>query len=416
MKRADNSLSVLIGKSVARTASVQITDPSASSTFIASGEILILDATDAPLTAGTTIAGSKSIRIVQGDGATNPLVFSPRISGLNVTAFSGLQYVAPQEEIQYIGYNGSSGAIDVLNNNRYVVRIYFKHDISLWSEHAKILHQEYESDATATQLEIAQGFAQKYAQVFPLANTDIKVERVTDGTFTVPSAAQTLTVAQGSATVTASAAIPAWVAGDIIRIGGPSSTDPVYVIASVSGTTIVLDSPYQGASGTVANANCGEMSAVTAWGLKITGKAFPFSQTTVARFPYQKVSFDVTVQNFGATGITDAQQASLGNGTFEEVAEHEYFALGYDGWLSNRNAVPFQPQPRTNAVSGVLYNTITIKAYDASDFGPVSGVRPSPFEVKLFLPVGASQTTQIKAQLNPWMASLPSAFSAVTVV
>ncbi len=410
-----NSLSLLIGKSVSRTASVQITD-SAASAYIVSGEILVLDENDTPLVAGMTITDTKSIKIVQGDGTSNPLVYSPRIFGANVTVFKGMSYVAPQEQIYYVGYNGSSGSIDVSTaSNQYIIRVLYKFDSEIFSEQTNVLYQEYTSDAAPTQSEVAAGFAVKYAQTYPATNNDVKVERVCDGTFTVTGGSTTAVVTLGSTTVTFSSSSHALVAGDILRIGGTLSTFPAYVVSSVSGATVILDSKYQGASGTIANANLGEMSAVTAWGLKFTGKPFTFTAASVARFKYQKVAFDMTIQNFGSTSITQSQEASRGNGTFEEVAELEYWSLGFDGWLANRNTIPAQAQPRTNATASTNYDIISISAFDNSDFGVISGTKPSPFQVYLAIVEGAAQTTNILAQLNPWMASTPRAFAAVTV-
>ncbi len=415
MFKSDNSFSVLIGKSVSRTASVQITDANASA-YIVSGEILVLDKNDTPLVAGMTITDTDNIRIVQGDGTTNPLVFSPRIQGGNVTAYKGISYVASQEQIYYVGYNGSSGSIDVSTaSNQYIIRVLYKFDSELWSEQSNVLYQEYTSDAAPTQSEVAAGFAVKYAQTYPATNNDVKVERVCDGTFTAVGGSTTAVVSNGSTTVTFSGSGHNLVAGDILRIGGTLSTFPAYVVASVSGVTVTLDSAYQGTSGTIANANLGEMSSVTVWGLKFTGKAITFNAASVGKFKYVKVAFDLTISNFGATTVTQSQEASRGNGTYEEVAELEYFSLGFDGWLANRNAVPATPQPRINATASTNYDTIVINAYDASDFGVVSGVKPSPFQVYLFIVEGAAQATNVLAQLNPWMASTPRAFAAVTV-
>lgn len=415
MFNAANSFNALIGKSVARTASVQITDPAAS-TYIASGEILVLDSNDTPLVAGMTIADSGSIRIVQGDGTTNPPVFSNKITGANVTKYSGQNFVSAQEQIYYVGYNGSSGSIDLLNSNTYKIRVIFKHDSENWGEQKNILYQEVLSDSTATQSEIVAAFVAKYTQAYPASNADIKVERVADGTFTALGGSSTLVVTQGSTTATASSASHGLVAGSIVRIGGTTSTTPVYLVASASGTAIVLDSAFQGTSATVANANVGVISANTVFGLKFSGKPITLSAVNVGRFKYQKVAFDLTLQDFGATAVTASQEAGTGNGTFEQVAEMEYFSLGFDGWLQNRNAVPYQPQPRTNAVSTSTYDTIVITATDNSDFGVISGTKPSPFQVYLFIPAGSSQITQILAQLNPWMASLPRAFANVSIV
>lgn len=416
MYSVSNSFNALIGKSVSRTASVQITDPSTSSTYIASGELVVLDANDNVLTPGMTITDSPSIRIVQGDGSTNPLVFSNRIVGANVSQFGGQNFVGAQEQIYYVGFNGASGSIDLLNNNVYNIRVIFKHDVENWSEQRNILYQEYTSDSTATQSEIAYGFAAKYAQTYPASNADIRVERIADGTFTVLGGSSTLAVANGSNLATASSASHGLVAGSIVRIGSPSANSPAYLVTAAIGTAITLDTVYVGTSATVANANVGVISANTVFGLKFSGKAIPFTAATVGRFAYQKVAFDLTVGNSGATGITAAQEANVGNGTFEQVASMEYFSLGFDGWLQNRNAVPYTPQPRTNAVSTSTYDTIVIKASDNSDFGVVSGNKPSPFSVYMFIPSGSTQITNLLAQLNPWMASLPRAFANVAIV
>lgn len=406
-------ISVLVGKNLSRTASVQVTDSTNSTTFIASGEIVALDKTGVALTAGKTVADSDNIVIAQGDGASNPVVFSHRIYGNTVTGFSGISYTPAQEQISYIGYNGSSGSIDAINNNLYQVRVAFKQNKLIFGENqSNSIYQEFTSDSSATQLEIAQGLVLKLSAAYPAQQTDIKVERVTDGTFTVLGGSSTLAVTNGSTTATASSASHGLVAGSVVRIGGTSSTTPVYVVSSVNSTAIVLDQAYQGTSGTVANANVGAMSAITSWGIKFTGKSQTF---TVGQLPYTKVSFDLTVGNFGATTVTDSQAVSRGNGTYEEVAQLEYFALGYEGWTDIRNAVPAKPQPRTNATSGSNYDIITIQGLDVSDFGYVSGIKPSKFTVYICIVDGANQTTSLLAQLNPWMASTPRAFNAVTV-
>lgn len=414
MFNASNSKSVLIGKSIARTATVQVYDSSAAS-FLADGEVVVINKNGAALTAGQTIADSEYIRIAQRSGATAAtanVIYSPKIYGANVTAFSGLSYVAPAEQVTYVGFNGTSGAIEAISDNVYKLRITFKHDMENWSEQSNVLYNEVTSDASATASEVAAAFVDKYNTTYPAQNADIKVERVTDGTFTVLGGSATVDVTKGSPTVTASSASHALVAGDIVRIGATSATTPVYLVSAVSGVTITLDSNYTGDTATVANANVGEMSAVTAWGLKITGRALT---TTIATFKYLKVAFDVTIQNFGTSTVTDSQAASRGNGTYEQIAELEYFARGYDGWLSTRNAVPAVAQPNVSAVSGAIYDTINIKAFDNSDFGVISGSKPAPFEITIALVDGASQATNILAQLNPWMASTSRAFSNVSL-
>ena len=117
MFKSDNSFGVFIGKSISRTASVQAVDNSNSTTFLANGEVLILDKDFAPLTAGKTVADSEYIYVVQRSGATastSQVLRSNKIYGSNVTSYSGLSYVAPAEQISYVGYNGTTGNIEAI--------------------------------------------------------------------------------------------------------------------------------------------------------------------------------------------------------------------------------------------------------------------------------------------------------------
>lgn len=406
---------VLIGKSISRTASVQVLDSSAT-TYLADGEVVVLKSDYSTLAPGSTIVDSDSITIVQRSGATAStasLIRSPKIIGAQVTVYKGINFVPAQEQITYVGYNGTSGSIDLLNSNNYQIRATFKHDKELWSEQNNINFHEFVSDSSATQLEVAAGFAKQYAQVYPASNQDLKVERVTDGTFTALGGSSTLTVTKGSILTVASSASHGLVAGNVVRIGGTLSTVPVYVVASVSGVNVTLDSAYQGTSSVVANANVGAMTAITSWGLKFTGVALLFNVPFFV--DYLKVAFDLTVSNFGATTVTEAQQASKGNGTYEETASMEYLALGYEGFLANRNAVPATPIPHTNATSGTNYDCIVIAGYDNSDISPISGSKPAKIQTYIFMADGASQTTDLLSQLNPWMASTARSFPNVNV-
>lgn len=404
---------VLIGKSLSRTASVQAYDNSNSTTFLANGEVVVLDKNGAALVAGQTVADSEYIFLAQRSGATAStadVLKTMKIQGANVTSYKGLSYVAPQEQISYVGYNGTTGTIDLLNSNTYKLRVTFKHDKEMWSEQNNTLYNEYTSDSSATQSEIAAAFAKKYTNPYPAQNADIKVERVCDGTATAIGGSETLTVTNGTTTVTSSGTAHALVAGDVVRIGGAGSTVGVYIVASASGANIVLDSAYQGASATGVAAN--EMSSITSWGLKITGKALTFN---IPFYTYLKVAFDVTIGDFGATVVTDAQAASKGNGTYEEAAQAKYLALGYDGFQEIRNNVPAYPLPNQDAVSGTNYDVITIQGYIVDDVATISGAKPAKYQVILFMVDGAAQTTNLLAQLNPWMASTPKAFANVAV-
>ncbi len=404
MFKSDESINVLIGKNISRTSNVQITDRSATATYIANGEIVVLDETDAVLAPGDTYSDSKYIRIAQGRGATEPLNFSLRIDGAGVTKFSGASYSAAQEQITSIGYNGTSGSIDAINANDYKVSVIYKHNKDMWSEQLNKRVYRYTSDLTATQQEIA---ADLTKQIVADPFKAVIAERLVDGTFTALS--NNATVTNGATLVTSNA--HGLSVGSVVRIDGTTGTTPAYVVASVpTANTFHLDVPYQGASGTVLAANIGAMSAITAWGIRLTGAAIPFE---VGLYKYLKAIFEVKITNFGNTPVTTSQESNKGIGAWQSVAELEWFAYGFDG-ITNRIGHPV-PAGRTDVVSGANYDVITIEWVNTHKSYPVSGVKPAKNLLYIFIVENAAQTTDVLAQLNPWMASVPGAFATVTV-
>lgn len=404
---------VLIGKSVSRTASVQITDPTATSTYIADGEIVVLDyATGLELTPGDTITEAPVIQVVQRSG--NKLVYSGPISGQFVRHFDGKDGVAAQEQITFVGFNGTSGEIDTTAESR-LFKITYTYDYQMWSEQLKTRIYQHKG-TTPTQAEIAESIAR---QINLDEATNVKTEILLDAAADVLAGGSNLSVFNGSAVVLTTADETANIAaGDYLRIGAEDTvTVGVYLVTAVTATTITLSMPYQGATATVLNANTGNIDAAVAdaadAGIKLTGLALKFDK---AYYSYLKVTFLVgtPTDGWGSTLVTNSQTANPGTGVFEQVASLEWFALGEEGAL-NRTVVPL-PEGRSDATSGALYDAISIVYSDQSDTNhPVSGVKPSGQHLYIFIVDGASQETDILAQLNPWMASTPQAFATITL-
>ena len=410
MFSTNNSFNLLIGKSISRTASVQITDPSTTSTYIADGEVIVLDENGAVMVAGQTYSDTKFIQLVQRSGATtNPLIFSARINGANVNSYKGKSYVAPQEQIYYIGYNASSGAIDGTQTSTYKLRVDFKHNKDMWSEQIQGRYYEFVPDANTVGKDVAASFANQISDDVDV--TEIKVERLCNDAGTAEG--DTATVTNGSTTVTMTGTT-ALVAGSYIRFGTAVS-DPVYMVESETstGTNLVLDQPYQGSSAsTVTIETITEALADAAnFGLKFTGKALTF---TLGKFKFDKVKFDLKLQNFGTTAVTKSQNSLKGSGTYEEVAELEWMAVGFDGNLDKIGDTSIAP--KADATSGAVYDVIGITYYDASEpYNTISGAKASPQSLLIAMVDGAAQSTNLLAVLNPWMDSVPGSFSAVTI-
>jgi len=407
----NNMISVLIGRSIPRTASVQITDSSASG-YIADGEVLALNYLDQPLTAGQTISDSPYIRLVQRSG--DRLIFSPRINGVGVKSYKGQSGSAAQEQIYVLGYNGTSSSID-LTTIAKILKITYTFDENIWLNQQ--FKRSYVSQAT-TQAEVANDIA-------TVMNADglnalmgngnsaggyIKAEILSNDAAAALGAG-TVSVVKGSPTITASSASHGLTVGEWIRIGSvATTTDPVYKVIAVSGVTITVSMPYQGSTATgvtagqITTANAATMAA----GVKMTGLSLSFGLMPYSNFKHMKVTFKVHPgDGWGSTALTKTQEASKGAGTYEIVAEQEHFANKFEG-LQNQSVTPFAYTNKADAISGTLYDVIQIFfAEPGMDSTAIMANAPADQQIAIYLVDGAPQQGTLRGQLNPWMASTP---------
>jgi len=161
MFKTDNTINVLIGKDIASTASVQVTDSATAGTYIADGEITVLGANDDVLLPGETVVDSPKIKLVQGRGAAaNGMKWSVDIDGANVISAKGLTYRAPAEQVTYVGYDAVSlaGDIDAQPLTDYKLTIVYKHDVEMFSEQQLRRTFYYTSTATDIGATIAAAF------------------------------------------------------------------------------------------------------------------------------------------------------------------------------------------------------------------------------------------------------------------
>jgi hypothetical protein len=319
MFKTDNTINVLIGKDIASTASVQVTDAATAGTYIADGELTVLGANDGVLTASDTVVDSPKIKIVQGRGAaTNGLKWSVDIDGANVLRATALSYRAPAEQVSFVGYDtvATAGNIEVLPYTDYKLTIIYKNDVEVFSEQLLKRAYYYTTGASDTGATVAAAF--------------------------------------------------------VALINGDEFYGPLAAVTN----------------------------AGTDYGISLTGQPLDF---VLGDFKYNKMSFDIQLSGFGTTPTTTPTVADKGSGTYEEVAELEWFANGEDGAI-NRVWHP-APAGTSDATSGVTYDVLAIESFDTSDMYAVSGTKPSRNLIYIMLPVGAGQATTLLAQLNPWLAS-----------
>jgi hypothetical protein len=371
-----NAKHVLVAGNVARTASASI-DPN-SANYIADGEVVIVSSAGTVLDSTTVLAEDK-IRIVQRSG--DQVFYSPTIKGSDIASYKGSAFSGDLEQISYLGWNGTSGSIDAITSNDYLVRVVRQDTQATYLNKEMLKFGAYRSLATTSQEAIATGLVESLIANFSREpEREIKFERVTDGTFTALT--NDANVVYQSTTVTSTA--HGLSVGDEVRIGGTGADEAVYVVATVPGANeFTLDVPYQGASATILAANIGAMTVITSWGIKMTGVARKFKRGV---FKFSKVRFVVTLDNFGTTVVTSAQEANEGNGTWERSQELEWFASEAANGKVERIGTP-PPEFKKDVGDGRAFSTLYISFADRSYAG-IQGTPDSKIELILLLDKG----------------------------
>lgn len=413
MFKSEQSFNVLIGKNI-ESAATQYTDPSGAG-YIADGEILVIGANGALLTAGNTISTSPSIQFVQRSGSN--LIFSSIIDGTKVTKYSGAYPVYPVQQVVSVGYNGTTGSIDLSTPSK-LFKISYKHNQLVWSE--QVFKRVYETSGS-TQAKVASDISEQINfmslpalnGVYSTGDYVSAVMLCNHAGAAITGTATTLTVTKGSNTVVMNNTHNL-TSGDYVRINGTGTTNPVYRVQSVNGNTITLGSPYQSSSGAIAIASVEIITAAqastAAFGFTLTGLPLTWSINPAANNRYEIVSFDVHPgTGWGSTTITNVQDPILGSGLLPQVTEIEWFSLGFEG-LQSRYNIPL-PTGRRDAVDPSYY-TIYLE-YDIPSVSAITGDVSAKQGLYIFLSDGAEQTNTLRAITNPWMASTPKAFPAL---
>lgn len=292
------------------------------------------------------------------------VITSEKLSKSKVTRITRKVAVADANQVSYIGYNGTAGEIDTINDNFYRVRMNVKEPYAN-NHHGTeyIKHAIYKSDASATQAEIALGLAAsgnlnfsrepKNSAGKALATFKAICSVALASDFAFDNGGFDITVVRGSKTIVSAVASPQYntgtdiAVGDYLRMGAANMTDgvvalrsDVYKIVDIpSTTTIVLDRPVSVDSATYVD-NGGHITVIPAatgnaadWGVEIMSNDMDFdvSSNYGSRRKYQKFVFKVGLDGFGTTATGTTTAATLGAGQYEQIAELEAFLRGNNG-------------------------------------------------------------------------------------
>ena len=407
-------MTLLIGKDLGAVApTTAINGMVTSYTNLTDGEMAVVNSHNMMLSATSVLTDDvvkeSGIKILLRAGTK--LIQSPMIKQENILHVKSQVDVAAAEQLSYVGYNGVSGAIEVANSKLYVVRLSLKELDNTGQGQQIILNAPYKSDASATQLEIALGIVQSLSRVLRRqAVVPIQAELVCNVAYAATAAhAGAVTFVKGGTLITCGTNTDYntnvdLAVGDYVRLSNAPATtgcltsDGIYRVTElVSATVYRVDRPIEEESMTAVAAGKAAITVLTAakmasanLGIKLTGVARPFS---VGKLKYSKVVFDIgldSASSFGLTPITLSTAATLGQGTYEQIAELEWNLLGNDG-----NPYPgdfMWTAARALATSGKMYDQISITFYSDHSTGGVGATPRRLQQVLLAFETGFSTT------------------------
>lgn len=312
---------------------------------VCNDENLVLSAvtvlTDARVAAtGVKLIGRYGTKLVQSDMIKND----------DLLSYKGIAVVAAAEQVSHVGYTGSTGAIEVINDNTYKMKIEFEQLGRTGQMLKDVMSVFYPSDSSATATEIAFGLSDLLVkEIAKQAEKPLTFEVLNSAAVTAANStktAQEVTVVNGSKFITFETDMTYHAAGDatvqvgdLIRLGAPTAgtalTSPVYkVVKKLSATVAELDRPVTNASGTYDDASGTSdieiipAASIANYGFQITGLAQTYQ---AGKKPYKKIKFNVYLDGFGTTAVTDTTAMNMGRGIDKQIMDLEHFTHGQQG-------------------------------------------------------------------------------------
>jgi hypothetical protein len=341
----NNIKSVFIIPNQAAVASGTITPGS-----VTTGSVVIANMSNQVLAVGagpiTGVQNYDKIKIIKDRGDGMPLQ-QLVLTLPSITSYTGAAGEAATEQVSFIGNNGTTGSmtgpLGSLNSNFFIVKLEHTPNSFIYGKRpANYKYGTYQSDASATQEEVATGLVKSLVQNFrPNRTIDWRVfpEIVSNAARSGlgAGASGTLTFTKYSRTVTASAlaATSVILVGDYIS--SATGTDAgMYKVVAIDGTSgnLTLNVSYQGntISGVAATADIATDAAVAAaadFGIKITGIKQKYDVNRWRQ--YDKVRFNVFLEGFGVGTVAESTGAFDGVAVYEQVANDEYISWGDEG-------------------------------------------------------------------------------------
>lgn len=322
-------------------------------------------------TSGEDVAGNKILRFCLRSG-TNLLV-SDDIDVTTITSYDVTKYSAAVQQVDYFGYNGTSGEIDVINDNVYQLRIYFHGETGMDFAHQRVKYGTYESDSAAIQSEIALGLTANLEYNFknekPDSLVSVKAICSAAGTALSNDAGDLIVGKKGSFYLAIGEEsgdndMAVLAAGDFVRLGTTTSSNVYQIVSGATtaadGGTVKLDRPLSAdvsLTGATTHYITAAQGLAADWGVLITGVAKKF---TAGKNEPSVLRFSTSIKDCGTTVFGNLTAPSDGTGTTNQVYALEWELQGLEG--AEFRTMPYGPgrTSRVDTVAAETYDIATI--------------------------------------------------------
>ena len=349
------------------------------------------------LLVNATAAGDEYQIVIKKNGV---LQFSPIMVYNDILVKNTSTNVADTQYTGYLGYNGTIGDIVAESDTIYTPKIVIKDALTTYGNKQMLKEAVYKTANTTTvyKSDVAIGLVDSFiANMSREPEEYMKFSAICSATVTAANGLDyAATVVNGAKTITVATALTyngtALAVGDFFRIGsvagGTALSNNVYKVVSISSLTVTLDRAVAEASGTYAagTADIEVIPAATAqnsatkWGIKFAGQA----RTNFSAGLFRHLVYDFSIirgANFDDVLITETHSA-VGQNTYAQVAECEWFASGNRGYGYRVDSIPVATQ--VTADSTATYTSVYLKG-KLQQFVNVVGQSPASLvEIKIF--------------------------------
>jgi hypothetical protein len=331
---------------------------------------VVLDAS----TAAAVATANRPIVVVQSQGSGKPLIKSASFSKSQLLVAKGKLYSGAAQQVSYVGYVSATtgtGTIELPGAGTSVIlRNTFKTNFFQFSDklmESIVGYKITASDTTSSLVDYLVKYAIQDVQRY--VNIPYAVERVNSSTTEAAGTGTGTNIifTKNSSQVTWTGTITNLPVGTYFRLA-TGVTSAIYKVKEKNATSLVLDTPYQGSTNTVAAvATLQVVTPVTTsgtagagWGIRFTG--YPQTKFAPNIFRYETSKFVTTATNFGATTVNNAYVVPTeGSGVYEQIAEEEFFFQLFEG-MHDANLIQVPPVTmRSNVELSGTYSIIDLE-------------------------------------------------------